>query len=130
MNTKPAHAVCALLRPPARKQCASCNQCRPVTQYRYGRKVCMQCQAAQCKARREKRQTGSFAIEMALLLAVIGVVVALIVSAWIERRSAEDSVCIRHEIHEYLQPMIVGKSTILMPMPAMVCVEYLLLDGE
>ena len=73
---------------------------------------------------------------------IAGVVVLLVllligagVEGWQESRrptfdlKKDDWECVKHESRTHLQPMIVGKSTILMPMTTAVCIEYRRIGG-
>lgn len=69
-------------------------------------------------------------IELLIVIAIVGILVALIVCAYADSQrptmelKKDDWECVKSEQRMYLQPMWVGKVTVLRPMTLTVCVQY------
>lgn len=69
-------------------------------------------------------------IELLLVVAIVGILVAVIGAVYFDSQrptielKKDDWECVKSEPRTHLQPMLVGKVTIMMPMTSDVCVEY------
>jgi prepilin-type N-terminal cleavage/methylation domain-containing protein len=69
-------------------------------------------------------------IELLIVMAIIGILAAMIVPAWISRNDPTETLktkdwqCLKEEERTYTYPMLVGKVTIMQTGRRMECVEW------